>query len=125
MPFKFARRVDPARHSLIIRLTYGTTRVLLTGDSEAKSQLALMKETDVRADVLKVPHHGSKTSSPEFLAAVAPSVALISVGAGNSYGHPNSETLDALTSATILRTDQRGRITVHSDGTRMTARTER
>jgi competence protein ComEC len=62
--------------ALIIRITYGTTRVLLTSDSEAADQLALMKESDVRADILKVPHHGSKTTSPEFLAAVAPSVAL-------------------------------------------------
>ncbi len=118
---------DPQENNstLVLRITYGATRVLLASDAEARAQLALMEEGDVTADVLKVPHHGSKTTSPDFLAAVAPSVALISVGADNSYGHPNQETLDALTGATILRTDLQGRVTVRSDGTHITASTER
>jgi competence protein ComEC len=111
--------------SLIIRITYGATRVLLTGDSEAPAQRELMNREDVRADVLKVPHHGSKTSSTEFLRAVDPAVAVISVGAENHFGHPAPETLAALTGATLFRTDRDGRITVSSDGRRVTVRTER
>jgi len=116
---------QPNDTALIMRITYGTTRVLLTSDSEAAAQLALMQENDVRADVLKVPHHGSKTTSPDFLDAVAPSVALISVGTDNTYGHPTQEILDALVGTTILRTDLQGRVTVRSDGTHITATTER
>jgi competence protein ComEC len=111
--------------SIVLRVTYGSTRVLLTGDFEAPAQHMLMASEDVAADVLKVPHHGSKTSAPDFLAAVHASVALISVGAGNSYGHPHLQTLDALAGSTILRTDLQGRITVRSDGRSLRVRTRR
>ena len=110
---------------LVLRVTYGSTRFLLTGDLEGREQLKMMAAEDVRADVLKVPHHGSKTTDPKFLEAVGADVAVISVGAGNPYGHPAAQTINALAGETILRTDLDGRVTVHSDGTRVTWRTER
>lgn len=102
--------------SLVLRVTYGRVVVLLTGDSEGPVHEALMRADDVGATVLKVPHHGSKTTPPAFLRAVAPQVALISVGAHNRFGHPAPETLAALAGATVARTDRDGRVTVHSDG---------
>jgi competence protein ComEC len=106
-------------------VTYGSTRFLLTGDLEAKEQDELIAEGVVEADVLKAPHHGSKTSDPAFFDAVGADIAVISVGADNPYGHPHQETLDALTGETVLRTDLDGRVTVRSDGRRVTWETER
>lgn len=103
--------------SLVLRVTFGNTRFLLTGDLEAREQDEMMRAEDVSADVLKVPHHGSKTSDPAFFDAVGANLAVISVGAGNPYGHPAPSTLEALSSETVLRTDLAGRVTVYSDGT--------
>ncbi len=111
--------------SLVLRVTYGETSFLLAGDLEREGQQALLSTAQVVADVLNVPHHGSKTTSAAFLSAVEPSVAVISVGAGNPYGHPAQETLAALDGALVLRTDEQGRVTVASDGKRITVRTER
>ena len=118
---------DPAINgtSIVLRLTYGATRVLLTGDIEAPAQRLLMARDDVAADVLKVPHHGSKTSAAGFLQAVHASVALISVGEGNQFGHPHQQTLDALEGSQVFRTDIRGRVTVRSDGRTLTVHTVR
>jgi competence protein ComEC len=85
--------------------------MLLTGDIELAGQADLLStHVDLKADVLKVPHHGSRFSSPEFLAKVRPRIALVSVGAGNRYGHPNGPVVDALArqGALVLRTDQDG-----------------
>jgi competence protein ComEC len=101
--------------SLVLRADTSAGRVLLTGDVELAAQAELLASgVDVRADVLKVPHHGSRYSAPEFLAAVRPRVALVSVGAGNRYRHPSRETLTALSGAgaTVLRTDESGDIAV-------------
>ncbi len=108
--------------SLVLRMTYGATTFLLTGDIEAPVQRTLMAEQGaaLRADVLKAPHHGSKTSTPEFFAAVKPSLALISAGAGNRFGHPAAETLDSLQASHVFRTDQDGRVIIRSDGRRIT-----
>jgi competence protein ComEC len=84
-----------------------------------------MASEDVRASVLKVPHHGSKTSDPAFFRAVGAEVAVISVGANNRYGHPAAETLNALADEHVLRTDQHGRVTVRSDGEHIWTATER
>ncbi|MEO6397939.1 MAG: ComEC/Rec2 family competence protein, partial [Tepidiformaceae bacterium] len=111
--------------SMILRVSYGTTRFLLTGDAEAPVQQALMETTDVTADVLKVPHHGSKTTDPVFFSAVHPSVAVISVGAKNRFGHPAPQTVDALAGVQTLRTDLSGRVTVKSDGKRLWVTTQR
>ncbi|KAA2266121.1 DNA internalization-related competence protein ComEC/Rec2 [Solihabitans fulvus] len=97
--------------SLVLRATTSVGRVLLTGDVEFAGQAALLADrADLSADVLKVPHHGSRYSLPKFLAAVRPRVALISVGAGNRYGHPNQPVIDLLAGqgALVLRTDQAG-----------------
>lgn len=90
-------------------------RVLLTGDIELSGQAQLLASgADLRADVLKIPHHGSRYTAPQFLQAVRPRLALISVGAGNTYGHPSPLILGALarTGTTVIRTDQEGDIAV-------------
>ncbi|MFI9813586.1 DNA internalization-related competence protein ComEC/Rec2 [Saccharothrix variisporea] len=97
--------------SLVLRASTPAGRVLLTGDVELAGQAGLLDApVDLRADVLKVPHHGSRYSSPAFLAAVRPKVALVSVGAGNRYGHPSGVLLDTLArqGALVLRTDRDG-----------------
>jgi competence protein ComEC len=91
--------------------------MLLTGDVELDAQADLLHAgTDLRADVLKVPHHGSRYSAEEFLAAVRPQVAIVSVGAHNSYGQPSQHVLDLLTGAgaRVMRTDLKGDIAVVS-----------
>ena len=106
--------------SLALRLTYGANSFLLTGDLESPMERLLLADgRALHADVLKVGHHGSKTStSPDFLDAVAPSIAVISAGFENSFGHPHPTVLARLAQrhAAILRTDQDGLVTVRSDG---------
>lgn len=106
--------------SLVLRLTYGDVRFLLTGDIEQATERWLLAQgVDLRADILKIPHHGSKTStSPAFVQQVQPRVGIISTGAGNPYGHPHPQVLDVLTQhgVAIWRTDTHGAITVSSNG---------
>ena len=111
--------------SVVLRVSYGEVSMLLTGDFESAAQLALMSREDVSADVLKVPHHGSKTSSSAFLRAVGPTVAIVSVGENNRFGHPTDETLAALSGAQLFRTDQDGRVTVKTNGRQIRVTTER
>jgi competence protein ComEC len=99
--------------------------ILLTGDVEAPAQRELMQEYDLTADVLKVPHHGSKTSIPAFFAVVEPQVAVIQVGRNNRFGHPHEEVQQALGGITTFRTDLHGRISITTDGTWIRAHTER
>jgi competence protein ComEC len=101
--------------SLVLRAHTAVGRVLLTGDVELLAQAELVASgADLRAEVLKVPHHGSRYSSNAFLAAVAPRLALVSVGAGNSYRQPNAGVLDQLRRAGTLvrRTDEAGDVAV-------------
>jgi competence protein ComEC len=109
--------------SLVMRVEFGATSFLLTGDMEKKIEEQLFYAGLLqRADVLKVGHHGSRTSSsPDFLDAVHPAFGLISDGFENSYGHPHPATLQALGDrhAAVYRTDQRGLIRVISDGKRI------
>jgi len=101
--------------SVVLRASTSVGRVLLTGDVELDAQAELLGTgTDLRAEVLKVPHHGSRYSAEEFLAAVRPRVAIVSVGANNRYGHPSQHTLDELTEAgaRVMRTDLKGDIAV-------------
>jgi competence protein ComEC len=110
--------------SLVVKISYGSNSVLLTGDAEKQVE-ALMAEKDVHADVLKLGHNGSKTSStPEFLAAVHPRFAFISVGARNSFGHPKHEVLERVAAAHVrtYRTDTAGAITFYLDGKNVTVR---
>jgi competence protein ComEC len=108
--------------SIVAKLVYGDTSFLFTGDSPKKIESYLIS-TDagsLDSDVLKAGHHGSKTSSSqEFVAAVSPEYAVISVGKDNKYGHPNQETLDTFKNfgSQILRTDLLGTIDMSSDGT--------
>jgi len=107
---------------VVSRLTYGSTTVLLTGDMERplENQLIASGE-DLHADILKAGHHGSKTStSDELLRAVAPRIAVISVGKKNPYGHPHQEVLDRLRAFGIqtFRTDLDGDVKFISDGVR-------
>jgi len=120
-----ASLADPNEASTVAIVEYGSTRFLLTGDAEHAEEKWLLDccRSELRADVLKVAHHGSSTSSGDaFLAAVNPSLAVISVGADNRYGHPSRDVLAALTraGAHTARTDLSGTIVVHSDGKRMT-----
>jgi len=104
-------------HSAVIKIIFGSTSFLFMGDAEGTSEGHIT--TDVSADVLKVGHHGSKTStSAAFLRRVAPSYAVISVGSNNSYGHPTDEVLARLDAADVdvYRTDMVGTIVFISDG---------
>ncbi|PYO48042.1 MAG: DNA internalization-related competence protein ComEC/Rec2 [Gemmatimonadetes bacterium] len=112
---------DPNLASTIALVRYGTVRFLLVGDAERAEEdwLLANKRDELRADVLKVGHHGSSTSSSDpFLKALHPAVAIISVGAGNKYGHPSGDVLYALSrvGAEVLRTDQAGTVVVRTDG---------
>ncbi len=111
-------------NSFVLHVKHGRHSVLLTGDAEAELERDLVAEhgSQLAADLLKVGHHGSRTSSgPEFLDAVRPSVATISCGVRNRFGHPHARTLKALqdTGVATLRTDNRGSILWQSDGARL------
>lgn len=107
--------------SVVLRLVYGNVSFLLTGDAEkeAESAMSVSSFSPVQATILKVGHHGSRTSSSRaFLDLVKPEVAVYSAGKGNSYGHPHPETITALKAvgAKIYGTDVNGTITVNTDG---------
>ncbi|HLE76931.1 MAG TPA: DNA internalization-related competence protein ComEC/Rec2, partial [bacterium] len=120
---------DANLNSVVLRVTYGAIGVLFPGDLEAPIEWRLVDTgDDLGSTVLKVGHHGSVTSStPEFLDAVRPAVAVISVGAWNPFGHPHRRTLEALADigATIYRTDEHGAVTMTTDGRRLWIRTNR
>lgn len=111
---------DSNDNSIVLKVSFGATSFLFTGDAErAEEQDLLNAGVNLQSTVLKVGHHGSDTStSYPFLRAVAPQYAVISVGAGNSYGHPTEAVLSRLRDAgvTTFRTDMQGEITAVSDG---------
>lgn len=115
--------------SIVLSVTYGQTDFLFTGDMEAAAEADLVESgADLSATVLKVGHHGSSSStSYRFLREVLPDYAIISVGEGNKYGHPNEEVLSRLADAeaTVYRTDLCGTIIVESDGSSVTFQTEK
>lgn len=106
--------------SLVLRLVYGDTSFLFTGDMTAKAEKELIDDgVSVRCDVLKVGHHGSSGSSCyRFLYEAQPKIAVISCADGNKYGHPHEETLSRLRDAdvTVYRTDVDGSVVIFSDG---------
>ena len=110
--------------SLVMRASFGERSFLLTGDVERPIEQQMLWVNAVRpTDVLKVPHHGSRTSSTEeFVSAVQPAFAVISAGYENSYGHPHPTVVQRLADhhAEILRTDRDGLITIRTDGRRIT-----
>ena len=115
--------------SLVVRLEYGQTSLLFTGDAETDEERDLLTNGDRNAlacNALKVGHHGSDTSTtPDFLAAAHPALAVVSVGKRNLYGHPRREILDRLAAGGVktFRTDQNGAVTLISDGVRFRAET--
>lgn len=113
--------------SLVLRVAFGQRSVILSGDMEHQIESELLAANLVqRADVLKVAHHGSKTSTTEpFLEAVHPAFAMISAGLDNLYGHPHADVLERLHQANIevLRTDRMGAITIRTDGWHMEVNT--
>jgi competence protein ComEC len=116
-------------NSIVLRLVYGDTSFLFTGDAQANAEASMLNsDLDVSATILKVAHHGSRTSStPAFLNAVKPQVAIYFAGLGNDYGHPHAETLEALSSvgAKIYGTDIDGTIIVITDGKDYTVEPEK
>ena len=118
---------DPNEASTIARVRFGAVRFLLVGDAEKELEQWLVSNAgiDLRADILKVAHHGSSTSTTErFLDAARPRVALISVGKDNSYRHPSPAVVDRLerAGAAVYRTDQLGTVVVATDGRRVRVR---
>jgi len=111
---------DVNNYSIVIKVTFGNNSFMFTGDAEAISETEMInKGFDLKADVLKVGHHGSSSStSDEFLKKVNPKYSVISVGKDNDYGHPHKETMDKLKDSgiTVYRTDESGTIICTSDG---------
>jgi len=116
--------------SIVVRLDFGENSIMMTGDAETEAEKAIVKTysaSELDCDVLKVGHHGAKTSTTkDFLAAVSPEYAIISCGIDNSYGHPKSEILERLTEAgaKIHRTDKTGNIVLVFDGKDITVKDE-
>ena len=106
--------------SAVLRISYGKSSFLFTGDLESGGEMEILSSgKNIKSTVLKVGHHGSKTSSTDdFLRAVAPQYGVISVGENNSFGHPHPQTLERLAAHRIkvLRTDKQGALVFESDG---------
>ena len=123
-----AQYSDTNDTSIVLRIDYGSTSFLLTGDMEKTAESDLVASgANLKADVLQVGHHGSSTSTGyAFLNAVLPEMGIISCGVNNKYGHPHEETLSILRDAgvNVYRTDLLGTITIGSDGQNYTVGTE-
>jgi len=115
--------------SIVCRLDFENTSFLFTGDAEYEAEKHLLDiKANLKADVLKVGHHGSDTSTMySFLREIMPKIAVIEVGSNNSYGHPSSETIDKLQQADsqIYRTDINGNIIITSDGDKLKIESEK
>ena len=117
---------DINNYSAVIKVTFDRVSFLLTGDAGEQSEAEMLLSSSPQADVLKVGHHGSRYATSEgFLKAVNPGYAVISVGAGNDYGHPHKETLEKLKSIKVYRTDLNGTITFITDGNKIDVTTEK
>ena len=119
---------DVNQNSVVLKVTDGRVTFLLMGDAGLEAESAIMNDGyDVNADILKVGHHGSRTSSgASFISAVSPSASIIEVGAGNDYGHPHQETLDRLKKVSkVYRTDLDGTITITTDGSTYSVTTQK
>jgi beta-lactamase superfamily II metal-dependent hydrolase len=119
---------DPNINSLVLRISYGTIDFLMTGDLGGEGGDALiMSEYPLDAEILKVGHHGSSSStSPAFLARVRPEMGVIFLGKDNPFGHPHQETLNLLNKSgvTVYRTDRDGTVVVRTDGMSYSVKTE-
>ena len=120
---------DVNNQSLILRVDYGSNAFLFTGDAEYESETDVLDAGEnVRCDVIKAGHHGSRTSTGyRLLYEAQPKYAVISCGADNEYGHPHDDTLSRLRDAdvTVYRTDLNGTIVCRSDGVNLTFTTEK
>jgi len=118
-PYTYDQSEDNG-NSIIIKITYGNFSCIVTGDAEKDEEQSVLRSgEDIKANLYVVGHHGSAdSSSREFVRAIDPQYAFISVGKDNSYGHPNPATLSVLmeNNIQIFRTDQQGEVTVTSDG---------
>jgi beta-lactamase superfamily II metal-dependent hydrolase len=118
---------DLNNYSVVIKLTFGNTSFLFTGDAGKMSEEEMLSSgIDLSADVLKLAHHGSAySSSGAFLDAVNPTYAMINVGKDNDYGHPHAETLQAMLDRNIkvYRTDEQGTVVFTSDGKNISVNT--
>lgn len=112
--------------SMATRVRFGKKNFLFMGDAGMQEESALVNSgEDIDIDVLKVSHHGSKTSTSQlFLEKTSPALALVSVGAKNKYGHPHPDTLARLAGIPLYRTDTQGRVAVYTDGERISVATE-
>ncbi|HEY0429219.1 MAG TPA: DNA internalization-related competence protein ComEC/Rec2 [Pyrinomonadaceae bacterium] len=112
--------ISDNNHSIVLRITYGERKFLLTGDIEKETERELLNAPEfLQADVIKVAHHGSRTSSTEeFIDAVRAQVAVIPVGKQSPFGHPHKEVLERwkMSGAKILTTGERGTISISTDG---------
>jgi competence protein ComEC len=128
-PVKEYSKSDLNNWSAVLHINYDKTNFLFTGDAELKSEQDMIaKKLVSKVDVLKVGHHGSKdSSSKDFLALAKPIYSIISVGAKNQYKLPTSDTLNRLKAikTNVFRTDQKGTITVTSDGKKVSLKTEK
>ena len=112
-------------NSVVLRIEFGERIILLTGDIEKAAERSLSQQY-LKADVVKVPHHGSKTSSTEtFVLATKPTFAIISVGRNSTFGHPHEEVVQRWQSsgATVLTTGESGTITVTTNGKELDLKT--
>ncbi len=120
---------DPNNTSIVLMVQYGENRFLFTGDMEREGETDLLDSgADVKADVLKIGHHGSNSSTTyRFLREVDPQYAVIMCGKGNTYGHPHEAVLSRLKDAGVpaYRTDELGTIRIHSDGKNLSAEWEK
>ena len=115
-------------YSIVLRVTYGETDILLTGDAEKLSEEEIINNgLYIDVDILKLGHHGSDTStSEEFLKATTPQYAIISAGKGNTYNHPKKTVMEKLEKMgiTVYRTDESGTVIMSTDGKNMTFNVE-
>ncbi|MDX6288065.1 MAG: competence protein ComEC [Frankiales bacterium] len=119
---------DPNNSSIVARVSAPGFTAMLTGDVEPPAQADLLdNHVPLQADFLKIPHHGSSHQEPQFLAAVQPRIAVASVGAGNSYGHPAASTLEVLRAAgaQVFRTDHDGGVAITMRSGKLVAMAER
>lgn len=120
LPGEEVKDVNTNETSIVGKLVFGNTTILFTGDLEAGQETELIyRGIDISADILKVAHHGSRSSSTQrFLEAVNPAFGVVSVGRDNRYGHPHQEVLNRLeqNNVIVLRTDTSGDIVLESNG---------
>ena len=130
-PFKGVEYTELNDISAVLRIAYGDTSIILPGDAEEYAQEVMLAKLPLSAfpsSVLCMPHHGgANAASDAFLAAVSPSIALISVGAGNDFGHPEEEVLNMLSRAGIpyYRTDENGTLHILLNGKKIQVETEK